>query len=153
MGANKPTPPDMIRYVQRSGDHGDCVVAAISMATGATYEETLTACTLNAANVLRDGMTTAQILRTIEDLGFTPRHVKIPKAKRAQADFIEMIEDEEMSGILCVQSGHDHHAVYVWLGRVIEPRREKQALWADISSYLESDGWKPTEFITFKEEK
>lgn len=143
----------MIRWTVRSGEAGDCVVAALCSATGKTYEEVLTAATLNAPNVLRDGMTTPEILRAIVDLGFHHKHVKVPKGKRAQADFIEMLEDEEISGILTVKSGRDHHAVYVWAGRVIEPRRERQAMWLDISSYLESDGWTPTEFITLKEEE
>lgn len=145
--------PDMVRYTPRSGEHGDCVVSALHAATGKTFDETLIACTLNEPDVLRNGMTNKTIIATVKDLGFTPRIISIPKGKKARAEFVEFLEDEEVTGILSVMRGHDNHAVYIWAGRVIEPRRENPGLWLHISDYLESEGWKPTEFMTLKEDE
>lgn len=146
-------PPDMVRYVARSGDHGDCVVAAVSMATGKTYEETVVACTLEAPQVLQEGMETKAILRVLKDLGFQASVLRLPKGKRANAEAVDALEDAEITGILCVSDGREHHAVYVWAGRPIEPRKDHQGMWLDISTFLESEGWKATEFITLREEE
>jgi hypothetical protein len=62
-------PPDVLRWTSRSGDHGDCVVAAIELGCGVSYEEALKACLAVNDKVLQQGMNWPDTRRAIKALG------------------------------------------------------------------------------------
>ena len=116
------SPPDIIRWSPRSDGHGDCSIAAISMACGVTYEIALSAALGVALNPL-EGMTAPKICAAIRLLGFK---VKLRKK-------FDLTED---SGILWVYNGPNDHVVYLWEGRVIEPENYRRQMWLSSEDYL-----------------
>ncbi len=136
------TPPDVIHWSPRSGDHGDCAVVAISLATGYSYEETLSACLATCPEVLGNGMNVSQIKGALRELGF--------KAKaRRKYDL------DEDTGLLWVEDpAGEGHMVYLWAGRVVNPgKSDRTALWLDPEEYLLAGDWTADVLITVEEDK
>lgn len=113
-------PPDVIHWSPRSGDHGDCAVSAIELACGVTYERALEAALALVPDVLTRGMTIGEIRCTVEALGFEVRW------RRSRYD----LHDD--TGILSV----DNHVVYLWEGRIVEPKADRRQLWLDPEQFL-----------------
>lgn len=136
-------PPDVVRWTPRSGEHGDCAVVAISLATGFTYEETLSACLSIQPGVLHVGLSGKHIKQVLALLGFTSRLHK----KR-----YDLNED---TGLLWVVDTKDEgHIVYLWAGRVIDPiKSERTALWLEADDYVRVGQWTVEGLITLEEDK
>lgn len=117
-------PPDILRWSPRSDcGHGDCAIAAISLACGVTYEIALSAALGVCPNPL-EGMTATRICNAIKLLGFTAK-------KRSKFDL------DEDSGILWVEDGErDAHVVYLWEGRILEPESYMRQLWLSPENFL-----------------
>lgn len=122
-------PPDVLYWSPRSGEHGDCVVAAIELACGVTYEVSLTACAKVKPEVLKLGMTWGETKKTLKALGFVS---KLVPASR--------VDLEEGTGLLHVYTpkkmSTTSHAVYLWEGRIIEPMSNRRQLWLSAKSFL-----------------
>lgn len=134
------SPPDVLRWVHRSGDHGDCAVVAISLATGYTYEETLAAAISVHPQTLHDGMSTNAVKKTLAVLGFKSRVRK----KRFDVD--------EDTGLLWLTDPKgDGHMVYLWAGRVINPNNmNHSALWLHTDDYIKEGKWQVDCLITLE---
>lgn len=124
----------MVRWVVRYGDHGDCALAAISLACGITYEVALTAA-LGVTDAPYAGMFWRDIRRTVIKLGF-----KVKTIPFKQLDFT----DEELTGILQLSKTGDaeDHVVYLWRGRIIEPKADRQELWDDPEMFFSHYGYR-----------
>lgn len=142
MTAHVAAPPDVLRWSTRSGDHGDCVVAALELACGVSYEQALQAATKTCPRVLTEGMSWPETVRAAKILGYRAR---VRRAGRYDVD--------EATGILHVyQSGgargwskrgrETSHAVYLWEGRVIEPKFDRRQLWRHPEQFLKHYGYK-----------
>lgn len=116
-------PPDCIRWITRNGEDHDCAVAAISLATGVSYEVVLGTAMGVAPKALSEGLTLRQIRATVAGLGHTTR-------LRRKYD----LDDD--TGILWVSNTKDTHVVYLWEGRIIEPSHAHRSLWLDPRAYL-----------------
>lgn len=119
-------PPDVIRWSPRSLGHGDCTVAAIELACGVTYETALSAALGAEPQVLTKGMNAKQIRVA---MGFLGHKIRV----RTKYD---LTED---TGILAVTQPHvkdSGHVVYLWEGRIIEPKNDRQQLWLDAQLFL-----------------
>lgn len=129
-------PPDILRWAPRADcGHGDCSIAAISIACGVTYEIALSAALGVCMNPL-EGMTATNIAKAIKLLGLEPR-------MRAKFDL------EEDSGILWVEKkGSECHVVYLWAGRVLEPESYLRQLWLSADDYIKHYRWKAKWLIT-----
>lgn len=137
-------PPDVIRWVSRSGDHDDCAVAAIAMACGATYEVALQACFAVAPKVLNGGMRWGEIRRAVIALGWVTRTLPFEK-----------LNLEEGTGILELEPIQDdkvNHVVYLWEGHVIEPKFDRQELWDDANMFCSHYGYRIGRLLTLKRE-
>lgn len=137
-------PPDVIRWSPRSIGHGDCAVAAIEIACGVTYETALAAALSIAPDVLTAGMSWPAIRKSVESLGFKSR-------MKRKYDL------EEDTGILAVQQPNykdSDHAVYLWEGRIIEPKHDRQQLWLEASAFLNHYKYESYGLltVTFKED-
>ena len=142
MSASVVDPPDVLRWSTRSGDHGDCVVAALELACGVSYEQALQAATRACPTVLTDGMTWPETRRAAKILGC---RVRVRRAGRYDVD--------EATGILHVyQSGgvrgwskrgaKTSHAVYLWEGRIVEPKSDRRQLWRHPEQFLKHYGYR-----------
>lgn len=122
-------PPDVLYWNPRSPEHGDCVVAALELACGVTYETALAAAVQVCPNVLTEGLTWPDSKKVAKKLGFTS---VIKKA--------DSFECDDSTGLLHVfipgQREKSSHAVYLWEGRVIEPMAARRQLWLDCSAFL-----------------
>lgn len=128
-------PPDVVRWVGRSGEDGDCAIAAIALACGATYEEVMQAATLTNPTAVTRGMNWRDIKATVVKLGFSYR-------MRRKFDI------EEETGILDCKRKREEHVVYLWEGRIIEPRQDRRSLWLDANQFLVHEDWKPGMLLT-----
>lgn len=122
-------PPDVLHLCQRTPEHGDCVVAALSMACGVTYETALAAAAQIAPDVLLEGLTWDESRKVAKKLGFTST-----LKRRGSYDI------EESTGLLHVYDPRNKrqtsHAVYLWEGRVIEPMTTRQQMWLSAEEYV-----------------
>jgi hypothetical protein len=122
-------PPDVIYWHPRTPEHGDCVVAALSLATGVTYESALAACVRVQSDVLRKGMSWPETKKAAKLLGYSCI------TKRTGS-----FELDDSTGLLHVyvpgSRAASSHAVYLWEGRVIEPMYARTQLWLDCSAFL-----------------
>jgi hypothetical protein len=122
-------PPDVLYWHPRTPEHGDCVVAALSLATGVTYETALAEAARLQADVLKTGLTWHETRKIAKKLGF--------KSMIERAGKFDL---EEATGLLHVyikgQMKTSSHAVYLWEGRVIEPMYARTQLWLDASAFL-----------------
>jgi hypothetical protein len=122
------------------------MVVAIALATGFTYEESLSACTAVNPSALHDGMTMVHTRKALALLGF-----RVVVRKKFEID--------KATGILWVENKKkDQHVAYLWAGRVVEPRKaDRTALWLDPEDYLKAgdDGleWKARVLITLEEKE
>ena len=120
-------PPDVLRWSPRSQGHGDCAVAALELACGVTYEVALAAAISTNPHTLTSGMTWAAIRKAAQFLGFT-------------TSLKQYYNLEEDTGILNVwQARHkptSDHVVFLWEGRIIEPRYDRRQLWLDAAQYI-----------------
>ena len=135
-------PPDVLRWSSRSGDHGDCVVSALEIACGVSYERALQAATAVCPNVLSEGMFWTEARRAARRLGFRS---KVLRAGRFDLD--------DATGILHVyqpggkpgwptRARNSSHAVYLWDGRIIEPKADRRQLWRDAEQFLKHYGYR-----------
>lgn len=131
-------PPDVIRWVSRSGDHSDCAVAAIATACGVTYEVALQACMQVAPAVLQSGMRWGEIRSAARCLGYAVKTLPFERIR---------LDDFETTGILEVESIQKgaqefRHVVYLWGGRIVEPKFDRQELWEDPEQFLNHYGYR-----------
>lgn len=116
-------PPDCVRWITRNGEDNDCAIAAISLATGHSYETVLGHAMAVHPGATVDGLTMRQIKAVLLALD-------VPHRVRRKFDI------EEDTGILWVSGKSDEHVVYLWEGRVIEPSLGRRSLWLDPRGYL-----------------
>ena len=134
-------PPDVVRWTARGGLHGDCAIAAVAMACGVTYETALVAACTICRNPLVKGMTAAQLLRAA-------------RALRCAAEWtvFERIHFEDATGILWLQSTQlgvkEDHVVYLWGGRIVEPKFDRQELWEDPEQFFSHYGYRVARMLT-----
>ena len=112
-------PPDVIRWAPRSQGHGDCAIAAVSLACGVTYEVALAAALAFEPEVLTEGLSLKNIEKTVQQLGLTTKRRR-------------KFELDEDTGILTIPG----HAVYLWEGRILEPASSLCNLWLNAQAYL-----------------
>lgn len=122
-------PPDVLYYYSRSPGHGDCVIAALALACGVTYETALASAAQVNPALLKKGLSWPETRKVAKKLGFTSTIKK--------SDSFEL---DDSTGLLHVyvkgQMEKSSHAVYLWEGRVIEPMNARCQLWLDCSAYL-----------------
>lgn len=131
-------PPDVVRWVSRSGEDPDCAIAAIALATGQTYDAVLAQAVQVRADAIR-GMNWKDIRGVVARLGFS-------SALKRKYDL------DEDTGILDCKRGREEHVVYLWAGRIIEPRLDRRSLWADPVAFLEHEGWTAGMLLTLKKD-
>ena len=122
-------PPDVLRWSPRSSGHGDCAVAAIELACGVTYEVALAGALEQDPHVLTQGLTLSEIRHIIRTFGYAGKVLK--------KGTYEL--DDDTTGILAVKQPHvpdSEHVVYVWEGRIIEPKADRRQLWLDAEQFL-----------------
>lgn len=130
--------PDMIRWVPRNAENGDCAVTALQLASGMTYESVLVAAAKVSPNVLVTGMSWPEIRRVARQLGFTTKLLR-----RGRYDL------DEATGILnCKHAKDGDHVVYLWEGRVIEPMF--QSLWKDPDAFLKHHKYRATSLLVLE---
>lgn len=132
-----PLPPDVIRWVSRSGEDHDCAIAAIMLATGATYDMVLAEAVRQTPDAVKRGMTWRHIRGVLRALGFSTR-------LRRKYDL-----DEDF-GILDCRRGRQEHVVYLWDGHIFEPA--DRSIWRDAEAYLQHEGWTPKQLLTLKKD-
>lgn len=130
-------PPDVLRWSPRSAGNGDCAVAALELACGVIYEQALEAAMHFSPKIMKNGLTTKQMRQTAEKLGW------ITRLRRG----FDVAED---TGILCVVQPHvadSAHAVYLWEGRIIEPKDDRRQLWLSAEEFLSHYKYKAISLI------
>lgn len=139
-------PPDVIRWSPRSAGNGDCVVAAIEIACGVTYEQALEAAVRECPKkVMQNGMLIKETIRTVRALGW-------------QTKLRRKFDLDEDTGILFVDqpqympAGSCEHAVYLWEGRIIEPQNARRQLWLDAAAFLSHYKTKATSLLEIYKE-
>lgn len=128
----QPLAPAVLHWSARSEAHGDCAIAALSLACGASYEEAVAACVTAVPKALDRGMTLKELEKAARGLGFATR-------RRLKYD----VDDD--TGILSVMVPGDHsteHCVYLWEGRVVEPMSDRRQLWLSATAFLSHYGYK-----------
>ncbi len=119
--------PDVLRWSPRSDGPQDCAVVALELACGVTYEEALAAAIKAFPDVIHEGLRWSEIKAAATLLGFKGR------LKRS-------FNLEEDTGILNVWEPDSKivtdHAVYLWEGRIIEPRNDRRQLWLSAEHFL-----------------
>lgn len=131
-------PPDVVRWVSRSGEDPDCAIAAIALATGETYDAVLAQAVQVRPDAIR-GMNWRDIKATVHRLGW---QYQMKRKYDVAAD----------TGILDCKAGRKEHVVYLWAGRIIEPRLDRRSLWADPVAFLEHEGWTAGALLTVKKD-
>ena len=133
-------PPDVIRWTTRSGDVGDCMVVALEIACGVSYEEALGACLETAPRVLRKGMYWSQAKRAAKKLGFATKLIPFGR--------YDLNED---TGILYGTDGKEDHVVYLWEGRIVEPMARRRQLWSDPEQFLKYYNYSISSLLVIKD--
>ncbi len=114
-------PPDMIRWVPRNPENLDCGIVALQLACGLTYEAVLAAALKVAPRAIEKGVSMTNLQRTAHALGYDG----VWRRKyNIAAD----------TGLLYIETKTHGHVVYLWGGRVIEPR--DQSMWWNPADYL-----------------
>lgn len=136
MSALVADPPDVLRWTSRSGDHGDCVIAALELACGVTYEQALQAASKVAPSCLQEGLWLTEIPAVAKLLGYT-----ICRRVVGRYDI------DESTGILHVYQPHrpireTSHVVYLWDGRIVEPKFDRRQLWRHPEQFLKHYGYR-----------
>jgi len=135
-------PPDVLRWSSRSGDHGDCVVAALELACGVSYETALAASVRVCPNILSEGMWLTEVPKAAKLLGY--------RVRKQRAGTFDL---DESTGILHVYQSHrpireTSHVVYLWGGRVVEPKADRRQLWLDAGQFLKHYGYRAGALLT-----
>lgn len=113
-------PPEILRWVPRNSENGDCALVAIQLATGFTYEVVLAAAIQVQPLVLSRGLWWSETQSILKKLGYGSTIIRPKK-----------YDLETSSGILCVKKKGEEHVVYLWAGRIIEPVDQTMFLEAD----------------------
>ena len=139
-------PPDVLRWTPRyEQDHGDCAVSALSLACGVTYENALAATLKVAPDVLISGLSWDEIRTAAKLLGVTPRLLRRGK-----------YELDEATGILNIiqpSVKDSDHVVYLWAGRIIEPKSDRRQLWLSAEQFLSHYGYRARSLMVFMDEE
>ena len=139
-------PPDVLRWTPRyEQDHGDCAVSALSLACGVTYEMALAAALKTSPEVLSEGMSWDQIRTAAKLLGMAPKLLR--RGKYAL---------DESTGILHITQPavkDSSHVVYLWEGRIIEPKADRRQLWLSAEQFLEHYKYKASSLMVFVDEE
>ena len=139
-------PPDVLRWTPRyEFEHGDCAVSALSIAGGVTYELALTAAVKIAPDVLVNGLSWEEIRKTARLLDLSPRILRKGK-----------YDLNDATGILAVDQPHvedSDHAVYLWEGRIIEPKADRRQLWLNAEQFLKHYHYRPGSLMVFDEDE
>lgn len=137
-------PPDVLRWSLRSGDVPDCVVAALEMACGVSYEEALAACLGADPDVLTHGMYWRETKKAAKRLGF-----KMSVLARGRYDI------DESTGILHVYQPRKMHStshvVYLWDGRIIEPKSDRRQMWRHPEQFIAHYGYRSGSLLVIEE--
>lgn len=138
-------PPDLVRWVARNGEDNDCAVAAISLATGETYEQILAIAASIQPAVLKMGLLLSDVKKVLDTLGIAW------KVRRKHYNI------EKDTGLLWVEPTdrrkRDAHLVYLWAGRIIEPAHTSRSLWLDPEAYLKVQESRAVYLITLSHEE
>ena len=144
--SNLAAPPDVLRWTPRyEQEHGDCAVSALSLACGVTYETALAAALKTAPEVLSQGMSWEEIKIAAKLLGMTPRLLRRGKYVL-----------EESTGILNIKQPavkDSDHVVYLWEGRIIEPKQDRRQLWLSAEQFLQHYRYKASSLMVFVDEE
>lgn len=132
-------PPDVVRWVHRSGEDPDCAVTALALALGETYDVVLGEAMKVEPRAVTWGMRLREMRRVAKRLGFSTR-------LRRKFDL------HEDTGILSVSGPEGEHVVYLWEGRIIEPRQDSRSLWLDPNDFLKHHLWEPKSLLTVKKD-
>lgn len=132
-----PLPPECVQYVTRSGQDNDCAIAAIQMATGATYNVVLAEAVAVTPTAVKKGMDWHHIKEVLKRLGFS-------SMLRRKYDIVTA------TGILSCKQGRREHVVYLCAGRVFEPWT--QTSWRNPYAFLEHEGWTPGSLLTLRKD-
>ncbi len=139
-------PPDVIRWSPRSAGNGDCVVAAIEIACGVTYEQALEAAVREVPErIMKNGILIRETRRIVKRLGW-------------ESKLRYKFDVDEDTGILFVdqpqygEEGSCEHAVYLWEGRIIEPQNARRQLWLNASAFLAHYKTKATHLLEITKE-
>jgi hypothetical protein len=123
-------------------------VAAVATACGVTYEVALQTCTEVSPGVLQSGMQWRDIRRAVKRLGWASKTVPFRNIR---------LDDFETYGILEVEptqrGAKDRHVVYVWGGRIVEPKFDRQELWEDPEQYLNHYGYRVDRLLVLEPKK
>jgi len=103
-----------------------------------TYEATLQVCSIVAPTVLVDGMRWQEIRSACQRLGHDVKTLHFERIR---------LDDDETTGILEVEQTQKgaqgyRHVVYLWAGRIIEPKVDRQELWEDPEQFLNHYGYR-----------
>lgn len=134
------SPPDVLRWTNRTAGHGDCAVVALELACGVTYETALAAALTANLTVLGTGLTFKAMKQAAKLLGF---EVKLRRGFNLEED----------TGILAVKQPHvkdSDHAVYLWEGRILEPMSGREQLWLHAADYISHYHYKVLSLIVVK---
>jgi len=126
-------PPDVIYWWPRTPGQGDCFVAAIQIACGTTHDAALAECLKVKPDVLTMGMGWRTARKAIEALGYTTTLHLVRKNRRPPFDV------DEDTGILGIRQPHvndSDHVVYLWEGRIVEPKSDRCQLWLSARAFL-----------------
>lgn len=133
-------PPDVIYWWPRTPGHGDCFVAAIQIACGATHEVALAACLKVKPNVLTAGMGWRTARKAVASLGF-------------RSTLHRAFDVDEDTGILGVRQpsvADSDHVVYLWEGRIVEPKSDRCQMWMSARSFLSHYKYEPYGLLTLE---
>ncbi len=133
-------PPDVIYWWPRTPGHGDCFVSAIQLACGVTHDAALAACLKVKPDVLKNGMGWRTARQAIAALGYrTTLHVK---RKGARLPF-DLDDDAGILGIRQPHVADSDHVVYLWDGRVVEPKSDRCQMWLSARAFLSHYKYEP----------
>lgn len=131
----------MLTFVQQRGnDFGDCAVASMATVANVKYEEALAAASQVSETVLKEGLTTAEIRKSLAKLG-----------KKATRHAPGSYDPLTRTGLLCVYKGRtertstEAHVVVLWNGRVIDAGDRG---WMSVGEFEQGTGWKSGTLLT-----
>jgi hypothetical protein len=108
-----------------------------------SYEQALSASLNIRADVLTQGLSWQQIRKAAKLMGFSSKLLKV-------------YDLDEDTGILDVKQPHvkdSDHAVYLWEGRIIEPKHDRQQLWLHANDFLSHYHYKAGSLLVLKREE
>jgi len=130
-------PPDVVRWIHRSGEDPDCGITALALACGQTYDAVLGEAVKIEPKAVTWGLRIRDMRKVAAKFGFSTR-------------LLRKFDLNEDTGILSVSGPEGEHVVYLWEGRIIEPRQDSRSLWLDPHDFLEHHLWDAKALITVK---